>query len=446
MDFIRFFLIMSHKMQVNRLLQDELTYELQLRGIATGTVEEMRHSLAMAIRLEKSGDSVMYPKYPFTAQEDVLAVENKLVDLEPLVNDFTDKSSSTLYSKLESRLSHVLNRIDHIDANGPEGQKRSELLAKTLSLLDLLQNKGCGKISTPTSLAVLGSNVLPNLPPIRRSSGIDDTHLQSPYFKQILPNKWGLKFSGDKKGISLNAFLERVEELRIARHVSKETLLESGIDLFEGRAYQFYVAYRDEISSWDEFVNLLREEYLSPNYNEKLLEEIKKRTQGADESIGIYLAVMSGYFKRLTCPVSEEIQLKIIMRNIAPFYQSQLALVNIMSFGHLRELCRRLEARKESVESFVAPSRRSCSLEPDLAYVQFDTLDIADVASSSAVAGTKCEVPLDNLVCYRCGQPGHKAIGCLLVKGKFCYRCRKDGVTVKTCPNCKPKGNGQRHA
>lgn len=434
---------MSHKMQVNRLLQDELAYELQIRGIAIGTVEEMRHGLAMAIRLEKSGDSVMYPRYPFTAQEDVLAVENKLADLEPLVNDFCDKSGTTLYSKLQSRLSHVLNRIDHIDANGPEGQKRSELLAKTLSLLDLLQDKACGKTSTPPSVAVLGPNVLP---PIRRSSSIDNTHLQNPYFKQILPNKWGLKFSGDRKGISLNAFLERVEELRIARHVSKETLLESGIDLFEGRAYQFYVAYRDEVSSWDEFIDFLKEEYLSPNYNEKLLEEIKKRTQGADESIGIYLAVMSGYFKRLSCPVSEENQLKIIMRNIVPFYQSQLALVNVTSLGHLRELCRRLEARKESVENFVAPSRRSCSLEPDLAYVQFDTLDIADVASSSAVASTKCEIPRNNLICYRCGKPGHKAIGCLMVNGKFCYRCKKDGVTVKTCPNCKPKGNDQRHA
>lgn len=73
---------------------------------------------------------------------------------------------------------------------------------------------------------------------------------------------------------------------------------------------------------------------------------------------------------------------------------------------------RQLEAREDSVENFVALSRRSCFLEPDLAHVQFDALHIADETSSSDVANTKCEVSLDN----RCGKPEHKAIGCLLVQ------------------------------
>lgn len=53
------------------------------------------------------------------------------------------------------------------------------------------------------------------------------------------PSKWDLKFCGDKTGISLNAFLKRVEELRVARHVTKDKLLDSGIYLFEGTAYTF---------------------------------------------------------------------------------------------------------------------------------------------------------------------------------------------------------------
>lgn len=422
---------MSRKIQVNRLLHDELSYELQIRGIATGTVEEMRHSLAMALRFEKSGDSFSYPNYPFTCKQDIEAVTDKLDLLESQVNDF-DGSSSTLYSKLQSRLSHVLNRLDHVDANGPEAGKRAELLAKALSLLDKTEKKAPTTELEPTAAP---QNVT-NPSPIRRSSGVNDVSIPGPYSKQILPNKWGLKFSGDKKGISLSAFLERVEELRVARHVSKQTLLESGIDLFEGRAYQFYVAYRNEVSSWDEFVTLLREEYLSPNYDEKLLEEIKKRTQGSDESIGIYLAVMMGYFNRLINPVSEERKLQLIMRNIAPFYQSQLALVDVRSLSHLRELCRRLEARKEAVENFVAPSRKVCSLEPDLAYVEVEDFEVSAVSSRPSTSG-------NSIVCYRCRQPGHRAVGCNLPKSKFCYRCKKDGYTVRTCPDCSKKGNEQ---
>lgn len=435
---------MAYVMQVKRLLQDELCYELSIRGIATGTVDEMRHSLAMALRLEKSGSSIRYPNYPFTVQEDIEAVEKKLTDLAPLVNEFSGEPASSAYSKFQTRLSHVLNRIDHIEADGPEAKKRSELLARTLSLLDSLERKTGKSVNAdiPSQLAALDiSNVTTTPKPIRRSSGLNDTSVHSNIFKQILPNKWNLKFSGDKKGLSLNSFLERIEELRIARHVSKEVLFESGIDLFEGRAYQFYLAYREEVSTWDEFVTLLREEYLSPTYNEKLLQEITKRTQGPDESIGIYLAVMSGYFNRMTCPLSEEVKMKIILRNIAPFYQNHLALVDVKSLSHLRELCRRLEVRKESVENFVTPSKRNFCLEPDLAYVEVDN-SVESIASTSTVDKSVDKGYTSNITCYRCGNSGHKAIGCTSIKGIFCYRCKKDGYTVRNCPNCIRKGNG----
>lgn len=438
---------MACSMQVRRLLQDELCYELKIRGIATGTVDEMRHSLAMAVRLEKSGGSIRYPTYPFSVQEDIDAVGKKLSDLAPLVDDFSGEASSSAFSKLQSRLSHVLNRIDHIEADGPEAKKRSELLAKTLSLLDLLERKSghSNRTDIPPQLAALDLPSVTTTPqPIRRSSGINDTSLHS-NFKQILPIKWNLKFSGDKKSISLNSFLERVEELRIARHVSKDILLESGIDLFEGRAYQFYLAYRKEVGTWDDLVALLREEYLSPSYNEKFLQEITKRTQGPDESIGIYLAVMAGYFNRMTCPVSEEVKMKIILRNIAPFYQNHLALVDVKSLSHLRELCRRLEVRKESVENFVTPSRRNCCLEPDLAYIEVEN-SVDSIASTSRTDNALGKSGTSNIVCYRCGNPGHRAIGCTSVQGKFCYRCKKEGYTVRNCPTCVRKGNESRCA
>lgn len=86
-------------MRVNRLLQDELNYELRIRCIATGTVEEMSHSLSTAVRLEKSDDIFCYPSYRFTAEQDFDAVINMLNNLEPLVNKLDIVSSSTSYGK-----------------------------------------------------------------------------------------------------------------------------------------------------------------------------------------------------------------------------------------------------------------------------------------------------------------------------------------------------------
>lgn len=435
---------MGYKMQVNRLSQDELVYELRIRGIASGTVDEMRHALAMAIRLEKSGDSVKYPAYPFTEAEDVKAVDDKLKEVEHPISSFSEASTSSNFLKFQSKLSHVFHRIDNIPE---ECVERPQLLSRALTLMDALLRRAEDvdkRQATPVQLSLMvpnqpQQNVTPPLHPRCTSSPVRSTSLNpADDFKPVPPSKWNLTFTGDKRGLSLSAFLERVEELRVARHVSKETLLECGIDLFSGRAYQFYLAYRNQVSTWDEFLSLLREEYLTPNYNEKLFDEIRKRTQGPDESIGIYIAVMLGYFNRLTCTVSEETKLRVIMRNLSPFYQNHLALVEVNSILELRQLGKRLEAQKESVENFVAPGRRSHVMETDLAYVQ----SCSSVGSrENLVVPQQASVTPKGIICYRCHKPGHKAIGCPVKRNIFCFRCKKEGVTVKTCPDCSRSEN-----
>nr|CAH7715377.1 unnamed protein product [Callosobruchus chinensis] len=64
------------------------------------------------------------------------------------------------------------------------------------------------------------------------------------------------------------------------------------------------------------------------------------------------------------------------MRNLAPFYQEKLALVDVKSLAELRDLGKRLEERKEAVENFVGLCRRSSTMEPDIAYVaDSDSID-----------------------------------------------------------------------
>lgn len=60
-----------------------------------------------------------------------------------------------------------------------------------------------------------------------------------------------MKFSGDRTAFSVTAFFERVKEMRKARNVNKEILLESEIDLFEGRIYEFYLYCRIEVFTSD---------------------------------------------------------------------------------------------------------------------------------------------------------------------------------------------------
>lgn len=68
---------MLGRMVINRLDKEALIYELTIRGNCV----EMGHRLSMAMQLEKAGDSLKYPKYPYTFHQDYTAVKKNLDDL-----------------------------------------------------------------------------------------------------------------------------------------------------------------------------------------------------------------------------------------------------------------------------------------------------------------------------------------------------------------------------
>lgn len=226
-------------------------------------------------------------------------------------------------------------------------------------------------------------------------------------------------------------------------------MLKSAVDLFEGKALIWYRAVKSSLVDWDCFVDSIRAEFEPIDYDEKLLDEIRRRTQGKDEPIGIYLVTMKSLFERCKSPPPEERQLRIILRNIQPFFQAQLALVEVKSYVELRKLCRQLEERRESVEAFQPPVRKSQGcLEPDLAYtgieegvseVQIRDCDSKEQSNSSS---RKVSFNSSKVVCFNCNMPGHKSIGCAAPKQRRCFKCNNPGYTVKTCPKCSFSGNG----
>lgn len=364
---------MALKMETGRLVQDELMYELGIRGIGTGTVEEMRKSLARALKIEKSGSSsITWPDYPYTFEQDISAVTSKLQEIKDLISGLTDGKTSNKYKKIESKLAHVFGRLDRLTpTDEPSKRVKADLLAKTLVLITDLEEKSEDN-ERRDEMSILDMSVLSTGRALRDEEEGAFGRQSTPELargKPVPVSKWGLQFTGEKKSLSLNAFLERVDELCVARYISREELFDSAIDLFAGKALVWYRATRRSVSNWGELVAQLREEFQPHDYDTKLFDEIKRRTQGPEETIGIYLAIMASLFGRLSTPISEEVQLRILMRNIAPFYQTQLSLLDVKSIDELRRLCRRLEVRRESVEAFSLPNKRVNALEPDLAYV-----------------------------------------------------------------------------
>lgn len=173
----------------------------------------------------------------------------------------------------------------------------------------------------------------------------------------------------------------------------------------------------------------MKEDFQPPEYDERLLDEIKRRTQGKNESMGIFIAVMTNMFERLSKPIEESSKLKIILKNISPFYQMNLCLTEIESVSELLKYCKKLETKKYNIDNFALPVRNKNDLEPDLAYVSTDIDDDerGDMTSDTRVSLIKC---------WNCEGTGHRSSQCSEAKRKHCYRCGKIGYTVRNCPKC----------
>lgn len=444
-------------MEINRLSQDELEYLLVVRGADAGTVDQMRVTLRTCRKYERDGHSLILKKYPFTFAEDKKAVNEKILELSSLVKDFDGTPQSGTHKKILTKLEFVSTRIGNmVTADDDECDEQSKFRIRILQLDAELGTKlkVARKLSTSLPLEAKLAQVNISESSESEESDIGEVRQGNSRFprtstpdrtcntsKPFVPlHKWGITFGGTKEE-SVNAFIERVEDLARARGVSHAELLQSALELLKGEPLIFYRANRDSFHTWSELCAGLREEFQTPFYREELFDEIKRRTQGRDESIGIYLAKMVTLFGRLGTSLSETTKINILLRNISPYYQSQLSQTQVTSVEHLKWLCKKLEVVKSSMERFVAPPSKSCSLEPDLAYV-----DVREVASTSKNPVTpeamgRQEMRSDT-VCNRCQEPGHFARNC---PKRYCYRCGKENVTIRTCPKCnRNSGNGRR--
>lgn len=403
------------------LAVNELDYELRIRGVVTQK-EVVKRQKILQLALDRESQKVVHlsdPEFNFDTEKD--AVNNSIDSINGLVLEFEGNENDAAYKRIKSRLSHLSGRIlripcapEEIDINTFKKESYATCLEMEAELEDRVKQ-----------------NNLNNTATLNLSNVTSVSYASTSSQKAIPVYKWGITFDGESSS-SLLAFLDRVDELSIARHVDKADLFPSAVDLFSGKALMWFRSIRNSVNDWDSLVALLKKDFLSENYDDDLWEEIRNRQQGRNEPITIFIAQMETLFNRLSKVPSELTKVKYIKKSLLPYYVRQLALSEINTVTELHQLCRRLETASQ-VSNRVKTNCKLNLLETENASV--DT----DYASHTTVDKKNHRPRNDNkksISCWNCHQPNHTYQHCTLKRNKFCYKCGKANVTTASCPSC----------
>ena len=110
-----------------------------------------------------------------------------------------------------------------------------------------------------------------SLPPDDATASPAGVNQNTTILKPTPVHKWNVTFDGKSQHDSVNGFLQRIEELRVARNTSKAELFRSAVDLFDGKALLWYRSIKPSVSSWDQLIQALKRDFLPPDYDQEFI-------------------------------------------------------------------------------------------------------------------------------------------------------------------------------
>jgi len=225
--------------------------------------------------------------------------------------------------------------------------------------------------------------------------------------------KWGCYFDGRDP----IAFLERVEELKIAYGFSGEQMLKGLPELLRGETLLWYRNNRCDWSTWIEFEKAFRTQFLPRRYQAALRREIAGRRQNPGEKFAKYATDILTLMRRAG-NYSRDEQLDRVYENMHPEYKIYVRYDDATSLAEL-------QTRATEFED-IEQQRRDCRKTERAP------------TTTATVAGTYNRAEC----CWRCKQRGHTRFDCKRPPKKFCSQCGKDGVLTRHCH--PPPENAER--
>ncbi|KAK3923856.1 Activity-regulated cytoskeleton associated protein 2 [Frankliniella fusca] len=386
-------------MDIGTLDKAELFFELRLRGQNPNYKYTTRMEMVTSLRalLEAGGEQEYEDLNDATVANEILVIDLKAEEVNLALSAAEGGGVFENPRRIRTLLSHLNRRTNRLVplAEGDDLRDVRRILKDLKDHVVKFRTMGEGSVYQASSVVVPASTVHSShhsssrhtesssaksrKSKVKKSSVSDSEDSEDELqrkFKQMLHvsksldvAKWNIKFSGSE-GSSVLSFIEDVEDKARSLGISCNMIVPAAVELFEGPAKTWYRSIRKEVDgSWSELKHALRREFLPLDYYDILWEEIRARKQGPNESLGIYVANMTGLFQRMEVgrELKDEDKLSIMLKNLAPFYMEKLALTTVRSIRELKELGKVLEVSRQRIEVYDGPKSKVKVMEPDFA-------------------------------------------------------------------------------
>lgn len=294
------------------------------------------------------------------------------------------------------------------------------------------------------------------IPPLRDDTVIPpvrNPNITTGFYKPIPIKDWGIKFSGDSKGMRVQTFIHEMEKMAAAQGVSVNSILSSLHLCLTGDALEWYRA-SNLFYNWGDFAFALRYTFGRSDCDLTIRRRIEERKQKEGERVGVYISAMKSLFRELEIRLDEFTEMQLVRRNLTPQFRDAILLRDFTALDELEYALHKVEQN-----ILLAATDRPKK-------VQINSVEtVPQVASVSKPQSTRSSQSNQNSrqskarnqnnsrqnsgrasLCVNCYLGYHSVENCSQPRRAqlLCYGCGAENVTYPNCPNCGSSGEARR--
>ncbi|XP_040069975.1 uncharacterized protein LOC120842853 [Ixodes scapularis] len=154
------------------------------------------------------------------------------------------------------------------------------------------------------------------------------------------------RFSGFRDLQSPEGFIEKLESYCLIHGVKPEDRISRVVPAVLDESAKLWFRFAGEFTSWDSFVTAFHSQFAPVDKKKRLKEELRKRTQHAEENLKQFIYVISSYYDRISDPVTDAQKVESVLRQMHPQFRD---LVEGRTFATLKELADAADGLMERV-------------------------------------------------------------------------------------------------